>query len=257
MAIKLLVNTVYQATQVLNCTQNAAGSYADTTETEQRNVVGGPRHIKFTRDDANTRQINYIETNGGLSADTCVATNADAYNGQAIKIVSFETYKGGPISNVVNDASFTETCIGPYAQDYVWEFTQETSKQAFGFDVSSYATFGKVFFCNAFSFEHQPASGPLAQFRPVRATIQHGGRAWNVEQQGTFFFSDLTASEVNSFHALFGTHEQHEPVFLYDSDGTVIADKLWHCLIMRSDIQQTFDDVYQLTLETFLLRHYE
>lgn len=255
MAIKLLANTVYHASQVVATTQDSGGSYADTTETKQRNVVGGPRNIKFTPDDANTEMITYVETNGGLACDALVITHSDGYTGQKIRCVKFTAYKGTD-GSTLTDNVFTETGIGPYQQDYVWTFTRETNMQGFGFEVSAASVFGKIYLCDSFSFEHQSPSGPLARFRPAWITIEHGGRAWNVEQQGTFFFTGLTAANIDSYHALFKTHEQYEPVFLYDSDGTVIADKLWHCLITQAEITQVFEDNYQMSLETYLLRHY-
>jgi len=71
-------------------------------------------------------------------------------------------------------------------------------------------------------------------------------------------FTNVSKSTIDSYVAL----NRDDPCFLYDTEsisntvGKAIEHRLWHCIPLVETIEQQFDDLYMLTLEVGILRHW-
>lgn len=263
MSIKLLANTVWRDAVNLVAATSSGGPFT-TVAADSLNAIAaaeGHRGLIWKSTDATTKALMYINPAGNLTADACVLVRADYALTHNIYLRYWSTLRT-PWSTAATETGFSQSLMGPRAQDYVWEFTQVANQKAWGIEFEDGAggawteKAGKVYFCQAFTFGGLPEDGAIAQFSPAWRSMPYGKEVYLVEMAGVFRFTDLTQSDVDSFHALTGLPDLKQPVFLYDSGATIIAAKLWHCVIPNISIEQDQNDLYTITLETYRLRHY-
>jgi hypothetical protein len=255
-SLKILTNQVWRdACQVL------VTDTSDVATAEQDailSITGGPRHLPWEETSATAdRRFVYINKNGGLSADTMVITRADRHQNHDLSAFSWTSYPATKDAEIFGDATFSATLVGLQSQDFVYEFTERTNKQAFGVDFSAgtegaYQKFvHQIYFCSALTlsypdgFDYQPLSGVAAYL--LRRQM------YRVQHHGSLRFNHITRAEVTALEQLYAA--QDEPLFVYDSSGYWLRDKLWHCILGQPTKQALGDDHFVATLDLFRLRH--
>lgn len=88
--------------------------------------------------------------------------------------------------------------------------------------------------------------------RPAYGVVKKERQYFKTERAAQLTIPFLTRSQVEQIKAM----DLDEPIFVYDSEGSHLHDKLWHCIATVSDVAE-FDDQYRVTLDLQRLRHYE
>jgi hypothetical protein len=252
-AIKLIANTIWEASSRVATTLDANFLQVAADLPGTFNIVGGPRHLTWTASDTARKRLMYVQGNGGFSCDTMVLTRADYHSGQQLKLIQWPEPYGtvGAVHTTWNP--FTSTLIGPRSQDFVFEFTQLTSKYALGLEFTN-TTYtkraGQFYLGNALTFSNPAA----ASFRPLTTSIVAGDHTYLIEHEAAFTFTGVSRANIQTLERLYKV--QREPVFFYDADGYTIAEKLWHGIITDLVITPFFNDLHTVSIRTARLRHY-
>lgn len=141
-------------------------------------------------------------------------------------------------------------------QDLVHFFNSaQSNKEGFGM-LSGAGTLGAyeeqvpaVYFDTAFELPNP--EWPVVE-RPAYGVVKKERQYFKTERAAQLTIPFLTRSQVEQIKAM----DLDEPIFVYDSEGSHLHDKLWHCIATVSDIAE-FDDQYTMTLSLQRLRHYE
>jgi hypothetical protein len=255
MSIILLANTVWGSASQLLVTDTS--NAATTDQAGIYTVTGTSRHLSWQSGATADRRIVYINKAGTLSCTHMVLTRADRHNTHQVIIRSYSTYSSSTTAEYTSAASFAETLVGAGSTDWVKAITI-SSKQALGIDLLA-GTGGlytkyvhSLYFCNALTFDY-PESVQLAPLPMwTRVPIKH--QSYLVNEQQTYVFNSLTRAEVLAFDQIYRLREN--PVFLYDSAGTLIPDKLVHGLIVDRTIVRQFHDLYAIQVQFVTLRRW-
>lgn len=255
MALKILTNQAWRDAAQISITDS---SFAEVTadQTKALNVVGGHRGLAFSSSTTGDRIITYINKSGNLAADTMVAVGASAFNGHQVKVQQYTTYTSS-VTDIFSTSNFAETLIGYQSTDWVYEFSAVSTKQALALYLGAGTggaytkTIGQVYFCNALSLSY-PAD-LVVQPLPLKATVQLAGVPFGVMEKFNFKFNGVSATEAQSLTNLY--KKTREPIFIYDSNGDWVFDKLLHCVVGAVKIGERFDDLHDVSLEVYRLNH--
>ena len=251
MALKLIVNSVWQNCPQVKVTDLSDAATADTDN--PANFVGGPRHIRYAQSGTGDRRFVYVNKAGGLTCDTLVIADASSFVGHGVQVHSWATYTGA--TTVAFSASaFAETLYGPNGSDWVASLGTISSKQAFGVDIFA-GTGGafskvvnKIFFGTAYTFNYNYD----LQISPNWSRVLLRRQSYLTEYQATLSVEGLSKTELDSFQALYNLLE--EPFFLWDSDGTRLSQRLWYVITLELRISPRFDDLYDVSFVLYRLR---
>lgn len=247
MALQFLFNDAWQDCAQLLVTD---GSDAATTDYEAiENITRGPRHLEWTQSGTAVRRVVYLNKAGNLGANACVIARADRMT-SGYTIRRYATYSASPTT--IETSGSAPTCIGLNSDDYVLTFSATTSQQALSLEFagSSAKTFNKVYFGTTLDFDYP--NGPTIE--PFWNVITVDRHVYHVRERGTFTLTNVSNTLVSTLQAKQKRHEQ--PCFIYDSLGTLLADKLWHCIIGNISVLSTFNDINTVQIEAFRLREY-
>ena len=249
MSIQLIANTVFRDCAQLLVTDSADVATSDATNLE--NVSRGPRHLEASIAAGGARRVVFLSKGGGLAANVMVGTRADRWS-SGYTVRKYSSYTGSPTT--IATAGAAPTCVGLNAQDYVLPFSSASNQQAFSLEIAGSAakTVGKVYFGTTIDFDYPMPVGPTIE--PLWAAVQLGRHSYMVRERIRFTFSNVTRTLMQSLEQSYRLHE--EPCFLYDSAGTLLADKVWHVVIGELSAQPFFDDKANLILEAYRLREY-
>jgi hypothetical protein len=247
MAIELITNTVWKDSALVLPTDSSNAATSDTANIE--NITRGPRHLEWAQTGTAVRRLVYENKRGNLGANRCVITRADRYS-SGYTIRKYSTYSGS--ATTIEDAASAPTCIGQNSQDYVASFTAAASQQAFSveFKGSGAKIVNKIYFGTALAFA-EPQSPTIS---PYWDRYSNGSKTYLCSEVMNIQFKDEPATTATSLEAQFLLKE--EPCFLYDSAGTILADKLWHCIVSNLQVTPMFNDKYQVDLQVYRLREY-
>lgn len=245
--IQLITNSVWRDSAQIIVTDNSDVVTTDATSLE--NISRGPRHLEASISGLAARRIVYVNKRGNLSANCCVLTRSDRLT-SGYTIRKYTTYSSTSVT--LEDSAGAPTGIGLNSQDYVLTFGAASSLQALSIQNKSTAakTVGKVYFGNAIDLLYP---GQL-EIEPRWARFLVRRREYLVREVAKFSFERVTAAVLQSVHAAYKLQE--EPVFLYDSAGTLLEDKLWHCVLSNVKVNAKFSDHYTLEIEAYRLREY-
>ena len=247
MAIELITNTVWRDSALVLPTDNANAASADTADIE--NISRGPRHLEWAQSGTAVRRLVYENKRGNLSANRCIITRSDRYTAGYV-IRKYSTYSSSATS--IETTASAPTGIGQNSQDYLASFTLASSQQAFSVEFlgSTAKIVNKIVFGEALSFAYPQAP----TISPYWGSYASGRKNYLCSEVMTLRFSGEPQATITTLESQWLIHE--EPCFLYDSAGTVLADKLWHCVIGSLTVSQLFYDLYDIEMQVFRLREY-
>jgi len=255
MSLLLLANTVYANTAQLLASDTS--NVATSDQAGLYTITGTQRQLAWTSGATADRRLAYINKLGNLSCTHVVLSRADKHLNHTIQIHSFETYTGSSTLQYNSGSAFAETLIGPLGQDWVKALTMSNKEAlAMSFIAGTGGNYTKVvhslYFCNAITFSY-PGS-VIKQPLPfgARHLVKHQGYLY--DEQQIYRASDLTRAELTAFEQVYRLREN--PVFLYDSVGGLIPDKLAHGMISNYVVNKRFHDVYDLEIAFLALRHW-
>jgi hypothetical protein len=184
-----------------------------------------------------------------------VMTRADYTQTHGLNIQSYTAPWTGGV-NEYGDTNFTETLIGPSSRDWVKFITATGAKYALGLQLADGSggnytrELSKLYFCNKFDLNDFMGDVPRPSWSTVYQTVKFGRQAYIVDRQMSLTFGTFTRAQVETFEGLYGLRT--DPIFLYDEDGYVIQDKLWHGLILDYEFTPTgaAGDVFTLRIDT-------
>lgn len=222
--IQLITNTVWRDCAQILVTNTSHTATADESNIE--NITRGPRHLEGAISGTAARRIAYVNKRGTLSANCCVITRADRLT-SGYTIRKYATYSSS--ATTIETSGSAPTCIGLNSDDYVTTFTAATSQQAFSLENASTSAkvVGKLYFGTSIDF-----SNPLPpEISPAWGVQVVKRRAYSVREQLVMQFENVSRTLAQSLDQSYRLQE--EPCFLYDSAGTLLEDKLWHCVLSR------------------------
>ena len=258
MPLVFLANTAWKDAAQLKVTDTADTATTDTTGLE--NVTGGQRWHRWTSGATADRRIAYINKSGGMSCTYAVLTRADLHVGHQVMIHSWSNYTSSATTELDTGTTWAPTLIGERAQDYVWNLTSNaiSSKQALtmtflaGTGGNYTKTVGQIYFSNGLSLSYP---GPVQISKlAFPSTYVYDRQAYIVDEEWQFVITQMSRAEVETFETQYML--QRRPIFIYDTDGTLIPTKLLHCMIKEFRIVEVFDDFYAIQLEVVKLRQW-
>lgn len=249
MALKLITNSVEQNTAQMAVTNS---SNAEVASDNVYNVGGGQRYVGYASATTGVRTLNYVNTAGTLSADTVVVTNASRIDGHYVAAKSYSAYPG--TSSVVASETLSGTFVGQKETDWVKAFSSaQSGKQAFGLQLGQaptddgggfVAACGKVYFGSAFTLNY-PQTAQMTPL-PLDSRLLIHRQSYLVNESWVFTADRLTRADVQTFKRLHKT--KHEPIFLWDENGTHVGYKLLHGILVSYKDRADFHDTYSLQL---------
>lgn len=253
MSIKLLVNHAWDSCALVSAYDNAYASAGDASGIQS--VVGGPRHLSWTQSGTGDRVVAYVDTSSTLAADTFVMVRADRHLTHGVTVKSWATWTSSA-SDLFASSNFAETLIGRGSKDYVLEFAAVSGKQALGVLLEAgtggaYAkTLSQMYFASAFNLPNIAS----VTLEPMYAGYYRNRQNYLIDEQITLISGGLTQTQIAAFEAL--PNLLSEPVFLYESAGALLQDKLYHCIIDRFSVIQATDNLYGVQIVANRLRAY-
>jgi hypothetical protein len=255
MALKFITNSVYRDCACLY----ESGSFGDIPKLH--NVAGlGERYLYSDNYNTSTSvedfNIQYVELGGTLTANTCIITRADTHFGHGVSIKSYSSFPATS-TTIYSTSSFPASTLGYLNQDWIYEFETVTNKQAFEINFSA-GTGGdyipKVYgvtFGDSLSFDYV-ASGVTYELYQDR--VQLGDRNYKVQDKINVTLEGVTRSQITELEALLKGHKY--PLWLYDSVGNIILEKLYHCIIPNKLNTQITDNYHTINFDAYRLWQY-
>lgn len=254
MSIELIANDVARDCARVIATNGVDAEFADQSGIE--NITGGPRHLYFTGGGTNTLRCVYNDAAGGLAANRCVIVRADRHETHAVGVYAWPNYGASP--TVLDSTSdFNETLVGPLETDWVVEF-DATTAEAFGveFDSGTGGSYSKVvqqiYFGTAFEFSY--VEQVVRNVLPKHSRHVVRRQSYQVREEFNFVATNLTRSDVNSLQQMYRLKD--EPLFLYDSQGIQIVDKLLHGFVTEVSVRTEYDNLHTVSISFAVLEIY-
>lgn len=268
---KFLCNTIGDDCSSVTYLTSAVASGYDGNDviSGQRNyrVRGVPQTLSGSGY-SNTFSIRY--NGSGCSAiDHMVCTDYDlnlpdpATNGFSLQ------YNDGSWHTIAQEQPISSTLLGVHGTDLLQAFSPVTIAGAYTFYLSNWvarpytnraAEFGKIYFSKGFDFGHNPnltprpawkiLTGDTSVFaRPLRSSLDY-----EVEAQLSLTWENVTRAKAEEFKAL--PQLLNWPLFLYDSSGDLWNWKLEHVILDRYRETIVGDDLHNLEMTFYRLKHY-
>lgn len=255
MSLALLVNSAWQVAAQLKVTDTANVNTSDQTGIE--NVGGGQRWQYWQSGATADRRLAYINKNGGMGCSHVVLARADRHVGHQVVIHSWSTYSSASTTEYDSGANFNPTLLGPRLQDYVWAITT-ASKQALSLTLQAGAggnytkLVNQLYFANALTLSF-PTKVTIERL-PFPSQYLYNRESYLVDEQWEIQAEKLSKADVATFEQLYLL--QRQPLFIYDSLGTVITTGLLHCILQNFQVVQGFNDIYAVKLTCLALRQW-
>lgn len=255
MSLQFLVNSAWQNAVQLGAFNNAGTEMA---QTNLENVTGGQRWQFWESATTDDLQVRYINRAATLSCSHVVITRADRIAGHQLYLGYWGAYTGSSTNPYDSGTNFAGPYVGRTGRDFIYAMTQ-TGKQAFGAHFlggvgGAYTKrISQIYFSNAFTFSYP---GP-AQKRPLPFPSRYivGRQAYLVDDEWTLIFDGVSRADVLTFESLYNLRT--EPLFIYDSAGTLIDFNLLHCIIQDVQITAIQDDSHVVEVTALSLRTWQ
>lgn len=249
MSIKLITNIVWQ--NAANFIAHNASNFTEIVDTGTLNLVGGPRHLGYSSSDTALRRISYLNSAATLAADTLILCGASSHSAKAVNLLSWTN--SSTSASIAAFPSFAEVLSGPTLQDWVYEFSALASKYAFTVEFATTA-YTKTAIKLVYGSSLTLSNPDKPTYYPLWETEILGRNAYQVEYGAEWIFTKVTKAQAQTLERIY--RPLTDPVFLYDSTGYHIPDKLWHGIITELNISPSYNDVHTVKIKSSRLRHY-
>jgi len=255
MSLKIIPNTVWSQAVQLKVTDTS--NSATTDGDKLANVTTGGRQLSWTQSGTAGRRIVYVNKDGAIDYDTFIVTDADNHNTHKVEIVEWTTYTS-TAADEFSSTNFAETLVGRNSTDWIYErSTEATNLQALGLELDdgtggAYAkTVGKIYAGTAIEYTYG-FSLERKRFYKFRIN-EKGNQAYAVIESVKLTFNNFSDTLFDSLDNLY--RNTTDPIFVYDTTGNEITEKLLHCLIVAKPVVHDFNDIRTITLDLEVLAH--
>lgn len=255
MPVTLLPNSVWGNAARVVATSTSDVELADQAGIES--VTGGGRYLYYTGAGSGNLRVTYVNKAGGLACDHCVIVNAASHLGHFVRLRSWTNYPSVSSSFFTEDP-FAQPLVGPKGKDFVYQFNALSGLQAVALELDSGAggSYSKivqqVYFSTGYTFQN------IDQLR--RKVLKKGEpysvrrRSYQVSEEVNFIASAVSRAELQAFERLYKLKD--EPLFLYESAGVRILDKLLHGFVKDFKTVAVADDLHTVAVDFLALEYY-
>lgn len=255
MSVVLLANTVWHDAAQIKPTDS---SDVDTTDTSTaQSVVGGQRHLYWAQSGTADRKLVYVNKAGNLNCSHVVVADAINHSGHTLKVVTYSGYTASPTTQYDSGSSFSGPYVGKQSKDFVYALASRvTNQQAIALSLEAGSggnwakTVTKFYACDGLTFNYPG----VASYRPLAFPSRHSYKRnfFLVDEEYKLYFDAVSRADKETFERL--PNLMGEPVFLYDSAGGLLPDKLLHGIITAVEVSARFDDLYRIDITLNTLR---
>ena len=255
MAIEILPNSAWGNAARVLATNTSDVALADQVGIE--NVTGGPRYLSYAGAGTGNLRVVYVNKSGGIQYDRVVIAKASNHLGHFVRLRDWLTYPS-TTAPAFTDDPFNEPLVGPRGEDFVYSAGLSASLQAVGLELDSGAggSYSKVvhqvFFSTAFTLSD--VRGVTRTRLPKFSRYAIKRKSYQVREEVQIVAIGLTRAQAQAFQQLYRLRE--EPLYIYDSQGIQIREKLLYGLVQSYQVGVPFHDLHTLTINFVVLEYW-